>query len=150
MWTDSEGPDASGRAGGRATFPSSSPPWAGTATAIDKTFCHQVGRAHRKLLLGEPWASTAAIDYSTLEFLGNTGSVALPITAAMGIEHGHLRANDRVAMLGIGSGINVLMLGVDWQRSRLEGLLDFPRDRASRRCGNARRSSRSLKPALLR
>jgi hypothetical protein len=28
-------------------------------------------------------------------------------------------------MLGIGSGINVLMLGVDWQRSPLEGY-SFP------------------------
>jgi hypothetical protein len=36
---------------------------------------------------------------------------------AIGIEHGRLGAGDRVAMLGIGSGINCLMLGVEWQRS---------------------------------
>ena len=34
----------------------------------------------------------------------------------MGIESGHLQPGDRVAMLGIGSGINVIMLGVEWQR----------------------------------
>jgi 3-oxoacyl-[acyl-carrier-protein] synthase-3 len=80
---------------------------------IDKTFCHQVGRAHQKLLF-ETLKLNPSIDYSTLSFLGNTGSVALPITAALGIENGHVKPNDRIALLGIGSGINVLMLGVEW------------------------------------
>jgi len=35
----------------------------------------------------------------------------------MGIEQGHVRRGDHVALLGIGSGINVVMLGVEWQRS---------------------------------
>ena len=85
---------------------------------IDKTFCHQVGRAHQKLLF-ESLGLDPAIDYTTLELLGNTGSVALPITMAMGIEKGRLEKGDRVALLGIGSGINVVMLGVEWQRSSL-------------------------------
>jgi 3-oxoacyl-[acyl-carrier-protein] synthase-3 len=34
----------------------------------------------------------------------------------LGIEQGHLKPGDRVALLGIGSGINVLMLAVHWQR----------------------------------
>ena len=58
-----------------------------------------------------------AIDFATLETLGNTGSAALPITMALGIEQGRLRRGDRVAMLGIGSGINCLMLGAEWQAS---------------------------------
>ncbi len=57
-----------------------------------------------------------AADFTTFETLGNTGSVALPITAALGIERGHLRSGDRVAMMGIGSGINVVMLGLDWRK----------------------------------
>jgi 3-oxoacyl-[acyl-carrier-protein] synthase-3 len=87
---------------------------------ISKTFCHQVGVAQRKLLF-EALGLEPAIDFTTLEFLGNTGSAALPITAALGIERGHLSANDRVAMMGIGSGINVLMLGVEWQRAAVVG-----------------------------
>jgi hypothetical protein len=39
------------------------------------------------------------------------------MTAAIGIEYGHLQRGDRLALLGIGSGINVVMLGIDWQRS---------------------------------
>jgi 3-oxoacyl-[acyl-carrier-protein] synthase-3 len=86
---------------------------------IDKSFCHQVGRAHHKLLF-EALDLDPAIDYGTLEFLGNTGSVALPTSVAMGIENGHLQKDDRVGLFGIGSGINALMLGVDWQTSLLE------------------------------
>lgn len=83
------------------------------AGEIDKTFCHQVGHAHRKLLFAALELDTR-IDFPTLEFLGNTGSVALPISAAIGTERGHVQPGDRVALLGIGSGINTLMLGVDW------------------------------------
>ena len=75
-----------------------------------------MGRAHQKLLF-EALELNPSIDYSTLSFLGNTGSVALPITAALGIENGHVKPNDRIALLGIGSGINVLMLGVHWRKT---------------------------------
>src|SRR5688572_16387262 len=80
---------------------------------IDKTFCHQIGNAHRKLMFQALKLDTR-IDFGTFETLGNTGSVALPISAALGIEQGHVKPGDRVAMLGIGSGINTLMLGVEW------------------------------------
>ena len=54
-------------------------------------------------------------DFATLQWLGNTGSVALPITTAIAAEQGHFKANDKVGLLGIGSGINCLMLAIDWQ-----------------------------------
>jgi 3-oxoacyl-[acyl-carrier-protein] synthase-3 len=83
---------------------------------IDKTICHQVGKAHRAAVL-DALGLDESLDFSTVEFLGNTGSAALPVTAAMAVERGHIQPRDRVAFLGIGSGINVLMLGVEWQRS---------------------------------
>jgi len=81
---------------------------------VDKVFTHQVGQAHRKLLL-KRLGLPETRDFPTVQFLGNTGAVALPITAALGIERGHLTAGDQVALLGIGSGLNALMLGMDWQ-----------------------------------
>jgi 3-oxoacyl-[acyl-carrier-protein] synthase-3 len=83
---------------------------------IEKTFCHQVGIAHKKLLFKALGLDPAA-DFSTVEWLGNTGSVAVPLTAALGIERGHLRKGDRLALLGIGSGINTVMVAVDWQQA---------------------------------
>jgi acyl-CoA:acyl-CoA alkyltransferase len=84
-----------------------------TRESIARTFCHQVGSAHRKLLL-ESLELPAERDFTTYETLGNTGSVALPITLARGIEAGRLQPGDRTALLGIGSGINVLMLALEW------------------------------------
>ena len=80
---------------------------------VHKAFTHQVGRAHRKLLY-ERLGLDPQIDFATVEFLGNTGAAALPLTAALGVERGHVQAGDNVALLGIGSGLNSLMLGLQW------------------------------------
>lgn len=84
-----------------------------TNSQVDKAFTHQVGRAHRRLLY-ERLGLDTRLDFSTVEFLGNTGAAALPLTAALGIERGHVQTGDRVAFLGIGSGLNSIMLGLDW------------------------------------
>ncbi len=76
-------------------------------------FCHQVGRAHANLLF-EKLALDQTKNFETLEFLGNVGSVSAPITFAIGVEQGALQAGQRGAILGIGSGINSCMLGIDW------------------------------------
>jgi 3-oxoacyl-[acyl-carrier-protein] synthase-3 len=42
------------------------------------------------------------------------GSVSAPITLAMAMEKGVFGPGQKAALLGIGSGINCLMLGVEW------------------------------------
>lgn len=81
--------------------------------AFDRTICHQVGSTHRRKLY-EALGLDLAKDFSTFETLGNTGSVALPATLSAAVETGAIKAGDRVALLGIGSGLNSLMLAVDW------------------------------------
>ena len=83
-------------------------------TDVTKTFTHQVGRAHRNLLL-ERLGLSPEIDFPTVEFMGNTGAAALPTAAAIGIQDRFVRAGDRIALLGIGSGLNSIMLGLEWQ-----------------------------------
>jgi 3-oxoacyl-[acyl-carrier-protein] synthase III len=80
---------------------------------IDKVICHQVGAAHRDTILGSLGIAIDK-DYSTFPYLGNIGTVSLPLTAALAEDREVLRPGDRVAFLGIGSGLNCLMLGVDW------------------------------------
>lgn len=118
MTTDSERLLHAGVATAKEAFAHFSDELRCEADDIDKVFCHQVGIAHRKLLF-ETLRLRPQADFSTVEFLGNTGSVAVPVTAAIGIEQGHLSPSDQVAMLGIGSGLNVVMLGVDWRTSPL-------------------------------
>jgi len=52
--------------------------------------------------------------FSSVEYLGNIGPVSLPITLAIAIDDGRLNAGDQVTMLGIGSGLSSIMLGVKW------------------------------------
>ncbi|MBN2295663.1 MAG: 3-oxoacyl-ACP synthase III [Pirellulales bacterium] len=112
MWTDSETLMQEGVKTAQEAFENFLVEMDWTREDLDRTFCHQVGRAHRKLTF-EALQLDTAIDYTTFETLGNTGAVALPMTAARGIEDGCVTQNSRVAFLGIGSGINVLMLGID-------------------------------------
>ena len=84
-----------------------------TATDIDRFFCHQVGSAHAKLLF-QMLGLASEKNFETLQILGNVGSVSAPITMAMAMEQGVFHSGQRGALLGIGSGINCMMLGVEW------------------------------------
>jgi 3-oxoacyl-[acyl-carrier-protein] synthase-3 len=85
--------------------------WSETSPA--RFICHQVGSTHRRKLY-EALGLELAKDFSTFATLGNTGSVALPATLALAAESGAVRQGDRVALLGIGSGLNSLMLALEW------------------------------------
>ncbi len=80
---------------------------------VDRVICHQVGSGHRDAIL-RALGLTADREFSTYRFLGNMGTVSLPVTAAMAEEQGFLRPGDRVGFLGIGSGLNCVMLGWEW------------------------------------
>lgn len=79
----------------------------------DKVICHQVGAAHQKLIL-ETLGIENGKDYATYPYLGNIGTVSLPLTAAIASEREFLQKNDLVAFLGIGSGLNCMMLALEW------------------------------------
>ncbi|CAM2069441.1 3-oxoacyl-ACP synthase III [Sulfidibacter corallicola] len=84
-----------------------------TVDLVDKVVCHQVGSEHQNTILkflGIPNNK----DYVTYPFLGNIGTVSVPITAAIAEERDFLEEGDRVGFLGIGSGLNCTMLGFQW------------------------------------
>jgi len=85
--------------------------WNGTD--IDRVFTHQVSTVHREVLF-----HTLGLDeskgFSTVEYLGNIASCSLPISLAIGIEEGRVKAGDRVLMMAGGSGLCGIMLGLEW------------------------------------
>ena len=84
-----------------------------TIEKVDKVVCHQVGSEHQNTilkLLGIPIVK----DYATFPYLGNIGTVSLPLTAALAEERDFLKPGDRVGFLGIGSGLSCTMLGFIW------------------------------------
>ncbi|GAB5406053.1 MAG: 3-oxoacyl-ACP synthase III [Aureliella sp.] len=90
---------------------------------FDVTVCHQVGSAHRKLML-EAIGMPAERDYSTFRWLGNTGAVALPTALALGLKSGTIQSGQTAALLGIGSGINSIMMATRWNEPCAFGELD--------------------------
>jgi acyl-CoA:acyl-CoA alkyltransferase len=80
---------------------------------INKTIAHQVGESHRSTVLAELEISDKK-DFFTYPFLGNIGTVSLPITAAIAEERDFLKPGDNVGFLGIGSGLNCMILGWEW------------------------------------
>ena len=75
---------------------------------------HQVGLQHQKKLF-EALCLDSQKNFSTFETLGNTGSAALPISLCRAAEEKRFRANDKILLMGIGSGLSTLMLGMVWQ-----------------------------------
>ena len=84
-----------------------------TRETPNRFICHQVGSTHRRKLY-ETVGLDLNRDFSTFETLGNTGSAALPTALALAVDQGAVKSGDKVALLGIGSGINSLMLAVEW------------------------------------
>lgn len=80
---------------------------------VDRFIGHQVGVVHRRKLF-EALGLDLTKDFSTFETLGNMGSVSLPATLALAVEAGAVRAGDRTALFGIGSGLNCMMLALEW------------------------------------
>lgn len=74
----------------------------------DRVITHQVGRMHQ-LRLFEALGLDPVKDYVTYPWMGNVGSVSLPLTLCRAIEEGAIQPGQRAALLGIGSGLSCCM-----------------------------------------
>jgi len=74
--------------------------------------CHQVGKTHQ-IKLFESLGLDRSKDFTTYEQMGNMGSVSLPFTFHKALETGSIQKGHKVALLGIGSGLSSVMLGVE-------------------------------------
>jgi 3-oxoacyl-[acyl-carrier-protein] synthase-3 len=83
------------------------------AAELDRVVCHQVGSGHQEAILKTLQIPKGKV-FVTYRFLGNMGTAALPVTAAIAEERGILKAGQRTAFLGIGSGLTCLMVGLEW------------------------------------
>jgi 3-oxoacyl-[acyl-carrier-protein] synthase-3 len=133
MDTDSERLMAEGIATGQAAFERLLIETGWRRDQIDRTVCHQVGARHRTGMLTAMGLEEGR-DSITFPLLGNTGSVALPLTLAAASVGGELTVGDRLAWLGIGSGINSVMLASRWGRTAVAGNLATLRDQESAVC----------------
>jgi len=84
-----------------------------SADALDHAVMHQVSKPHTEHL-----ARTLGLDLARIPVIypehGNVGPASVPMTLAKAAAEGRVRAGDRVALMGIGSGLNCAMAEVIW------------------------------------
>ena len=83
------------------------------ADDLDLVVMHQVGSTHSRTIL-ERLGLDAQRAYLTFAQFGNIGPAAIPITLDKARAAGRIDAGDRVALMGIGSGLNCAMMEVRW------------------------------------
>jgi 3-oxoacyl-[acyl-carrier-protein] synthase-3 len=113
METDSEELMKSGVALAEKTWEETKRILEWTNNDVDCFVGHQVGVAH-ETLLKQILKLEKCPTFTTYQYLGNTGASALPITLSIYDEQKKIPADSKVALLGIGSGLNSIMLGVKW------------------------------------
>jgi 3-oxoacyl-[acyl-carrier-protein] synthase-3 len=74
---------------------------------------HQVS-SHNTLAVIKAIGATPTKFKLTFPMLGNTGPVGLPTALAMAGEAGEIKLGDHVCLLGIGSGLNCILMSVTW------------------------------------
>jgi acyl-CoA:acyl-CoA alkyltransferase len=123
METDSERLMAEGVATGVENFAAFLAESNWSRESLDRTVCHQVGVRHRQTML-QAMGLPEEKDLISFPWLGNTGSVALPTSLAAACHYQQIPSGSRVGLFGIGSGINSVMLGCNWQQPFVAG--NFP------------------------
>jgi len=80
---------------------------------LDQFIIHQVSKAHTDSLMQLLGLDPRKI-YRIYPEFGNIGPAAVPIALAKAVEVGKIKRGDRVALLGIGSGLNCCMAEIVW------------------------------------
>lgn len=83
------------------------------AGELDQFVIHQVSKVHTESLVGLLGLDPKKV-HAIYPEMGNIGPASVPIVLAKAIELGKVKRGDRVALLGIGSGLNCSMAEVVW------------------------------------
>jgi len=83
------------------------------ASELDQFIIHQVSKVHTESLVGLLGLDPKKV-HAIYPELGNVGPASVPMALAMARKNGKIHRGDRVALLGIGSGLNCSMAEIVW------------------------------------
>jgi 3-oxoacyl-[acyl-carrier-protein] synthase-3 len=83
------------------------------ASELDQFVIHQVSKVHTDSLVKLLGLDPEKV-HAIYPEMGNVGPASVPIVLAKAVELGKIRPGDRVALLGIGSGLNCSMAEIIW------------------------------------
>ena len=97
----------------RRTFELASKELGWSPEVLDEIAIHQVSRQHTDKLAERLGLDPSRI-HAIFPELGNVGPASIPLVLTQAAELGRLSGGDRVALMGIGSGLNCAMAEVVW------------------------------------
>ena len=80
---------------------------------LDQFILHQVSAVHTAKLIELLGLDDQKV-FKTFPEYGNVGPAAIPITLSKALEANRIDKGDRVALMGIGSGLNCAMMEIQW------------------------------------
>jgi 3-oxoacyl-[acyl-carrier-protein] synthase-3 len=83
------------------------------ASELDQFVIHQVSKVHTESLVKLLGLDPDKV-HTIYPEMGNIGPASVPIVLARAVELGKIQRGDRVAVLGIGSGLNCSMAEIVW------------------------------------
>lgn len=113
METDSAALMSAGVALAKETFDLGAAEFGWTPDYFDRLICHQVSAANTRKLCGALGLNEDDL-VRTYPDYGNMGPAAVPFTLDLAREKGLLSPGDRLALMGIGSGLCCSMMEVKW------------------------------------
>jgi acyl-CoA:acyl-CoA alkyltransferase len=78
---------------------------------LDMYILHQVSKAHNSAIISALGIDSSKVP-TTFPFQGNIGPASVPFTLAQSVDD--LQTGDRIACMGIGSGLNAAVIEIDW------------------------------------
>jgi len=95
------------------TFKASCAALGWVVSELDQFVIHQVSKVHTEALIKLLGLDPEKV-HAIYPEMGNIGPASVPIVLAKAVELGKINRGDRVALLGIGSGLNCSMAEVIW------------------------------------
>lgn len=109
MRTDSRGLLEAGVALAKATWDDAQSQF--SWSDLDMYILHQVSKAHNSAIISALGIDSSKVP-TTFPLQGNIGPASVPFTLAQSVDD--LQTGDRIACMGIGSGLNAAVIEIDW------------------------------------
>lgn len=87
--------------------------WQKEPDSMDEIVIHQVSQPHTDQVIEATCMSPDKVNRIYPEF-GNIGPAGVPIVLAKSLEQGRIKSGDHVGLFGIGSGVNCMVMEVEW------------------------------------
>jgi len=113
MWTDTKSLLIEGMKLASLTFIAARQMMGWVVQELDHVVIHQVSKAHTENFIRAFGADPSKV-YRIFPFLGNIGPASIPTVMARLIQEDRVKRGDRMALMGIGSGLNCAMAEVVW------------------------------------